>query len=95
MVLRATSPRDEAAAAARECWHALTAEGVTGGPELWREVAMAAVDACDRAQPRPRGVPLFAGDEVHLRIPADSLSARLLYRWLRMVQRRERRERSQ
>jgi len=91
MVLRATSPRDEAASAARDRWHALTAEGVPDGLGLWRDVAMAAVLACDQAQPRPRGVPLFAGDEVHLHIPADSRTARLLYRLLASVQRRQRR----
>lgn len=89
MVLRATTPRDEAAAAARKRWHELTAAGAPD-LELWREVAMAAVIACDGAQPRPRGVPLFIGDELHLHIPADGWRSRLLWRWLARVQKRER-----
>lgn len=90
MAIRATTPRDEAATAARERWQELTAAGASD-TELWRQVAMAAVLACDRAQPRPRHVPLFAGDELHLHIPADGWRSRVVCRYLRVMQGRDRR----
>jgi hypothetical protein len=90
MAVRATTPRDEAAAAARERWQELTAEGA-GDTELWQQVAMAAVLACDHAQPTPRHVPLFVGAQLHLRLPADGWLARPVYRYLRMMQGRQRR----
>lgn len=92
-MLRATSPLDEAATAARDRMLALAGPEVRAGEvsgELWREIAAAAVDACDRAQPFPPATPLFTGDELHLRIPADGWRARLLCHWLRAAQRRHR-----
>lgn len=90
MSMHVTTPRDEAGEAVRECWYELTAAGVTGA-ELWQQVAMAGVLACDRAQPTPRHVPLFVGDELHLRIPADGWRARIVCRYLRVMQDRRRR----
>jgi hypothetical protein len=58
------------------------------GDAEWREIAMAAVLACDHAQPTRQHVPLFTGEELHLRIPADGWRARLVCRWLRMMQQR-------
>ena len=58
----------------------------TGGPA----VPLGHELACDHAQPRPRGVPLFLGDQLHLRVNADGCAARLLCRWLARVQRRAR-----
>jgi hypothetical protein len=91
VTLRATTPRDEAALAARARYVMLRAGGRTPDDlDLWRDVAMAAVLACDHAQPRPRGVPLFLGDQLHLRVNADGCAARLLCRVLARVQRRAR-----